>query len=209
MKPYMVSLISGGVDSAVLLWKYPGTIALTFDYGQTHKKEVEYAKRMCKRARVEEHIILDISDVFRKFSSALLHSKEIMNTKSTIVPNRNMIFMSIAAGLANSRDIHQISYGAHRTDAGSFPDCRLDFVDSIQTTIMLALDDLNFQVKAPFINLEKSDILQIGYKLGAPIHDTWSCYRGGEIHCGTCPACIERKKAFHKAGIVDETEYVS
>ena len=217
----VVSLLSGGIDSSTLLYwlkhYHEDVVALTILYGQKHLREVLSAQEIAKRCGVH-HKILDLISLREILSSALTREDiavpEVPETadyydtlQSTIVPNRNMILLSIAAGYAVSLGFDAVAYAAHWSDRGVYPDCRDIFVSSIEHTIRLATDNPSFRVLAPFISLDKSEIIRIGANLGVPYDLTWSCYRGEEIHCGTCSSCRERKRAFAEAGIPDPTEY--
>lgn len=201
-----VVLVSGGIDSTVLLnlRKDHIKLALWFDYGQTHHKELEYASIQCSKLGIPLKII-KIKDAIPDEGVALLGGAEITDTKSTVVPNRNMIFLSIAASHASVLGAEKILYGAHHAD-DPYPDCRPEFVDAMSFVLYKSLDEL-ISVEAPFIEITKGKIVSLAYSHGIDLSETWSCYRGGETHCGTCPACVERKKAFSESGFDDPTEY--
>src|SRR3990172_3595624 len=127
--------------------------------------------------------------------------------KTTIVPNRNSIFLSIAIGYAVSIAANYVFFGAHHSDRGVYPDCRREFVEAFEHAERLANDNLLLVIAAPFVNMSKSEIVKLGVELGVPYKETWSCYKGGRIHCGVCSSCRERKRAFQEAGVVDPTEY--
>lgn len=217
-----VIIVSGGIDSTTLLYK---TInkgydvrTLTFLYGQRHVKEVEYAERICSNLKVP-HKTVDLSSLKGLLSgSALTDSAvdvpEVPETaeyyetlQSTIVPNRNAIFLSVAIGYAVSIGAENVYFGAHFSDRGVYPDCRTEFVDAFQSAERLATDIPELTIKAPFVDSDKSEIVKLGHKLGVPFEDTWTCYKGGALHCGVCSSCRERKRAFLDAGVPDPTEY--
>ncbi|MER3446357.1 MAG: 7-cyano-7-deazaguanine synthase QueC [Candidatus Dadabacteria bacterium] len=221
-KKKAVIIVSGGIDSSTLIYKtiregYE-TYALTFMYGQKHKREIESARRVCDTLNVA-HRIIDISTLKEILSGSALTDWEIEipevpettkyyeTLKTTIVPNRNSIFLSIAIGYAVSIGANHVFFGAHHSDRGVYPDCRHEFVDAFQYAERLANDNSLLVVSAPFVNMNKSEIIKMGIELGVPYKETWSCYRGGEIHCGVCSSCRERKRAFQEAGIWDPTEY--
>jgi 7-cyano-7-deazaguanine synthase len=217
-----VAIVSGGIDSCTLLYDLLNqgfeTHALTFVYGQKHSKEIEAAKRITSKLQIE-HKIIDISAVKEILNSSALinanvpipevpESVEHYDTlQSTIVPNRNSIFLSLAIAFAVNIGANNVYYGAHASDRGVYPDCRREFVDAFAHAERLATDNFELKVEAPFVNSQKSDIVRLGNKLGVPFGITWSCYQGGDTHCGTCSSCRERKRAFVEADIKDPTEY--
>ena len=185
----VVGLLSGGIDSSTLLYwlkhYHEDVVALTILYGQKQRREVNAAKEIAKRCGVY-HKILDLTPLREVLSSALTHEDievpEVPETaehyetlKTTVVPNRNMILLSIAAGYAVSLGFDAVAYAAHWSDRGVYPDCRDVFVRSIEHTIRLAVDVPSFRVLAPFIFLDKSEIVKIGANLGVPYELTWSC----------------------------------
>jgi len=200
-----IILLSGGIDSTVLAYylkkrKYKLT-ALTFDYGQKHKREIQYA--MLTSALLDIPLfVLDIKEVFENFSSFLTNG-----TKETvIVPNRNMIFLSIAVGFAENKKINKVFYAAHKTDSPVFPDCRPEFVKTLSKACQLGTTQ-KVEIIAPFINLTKTDIIKIGRELKVPFENTYSCYVGNEKPCGKCLACKERLRAFKENNLKDPLEY--
>lgn len=218
----VVVIASGGVDSSTLLYKTVKedyeTYVLTFIYGQKHKREIESAKKICEGLNVH-HKVIDLSvlkDLL--FRSALTDSSveipEVPETaeyfetlKTTIVPNRNSIFLSIAIGYAVSIGANHVFFGAHHSDRGVYPDCRREFVETFEHAERLANDSSLLVVAAPFVNMTKSEIVKLGVEMGVPYKETWSCYKGGRIHCGVCSSCRERKRAFQEAAVLDPTEY--
>jgi 7-cyano-7-deazaguanine synthase len=210
-----VLLYSGGLDSTILLYwlkRSRPVIAVTFDYGQKHNKEISRAKEICEITRTNQSII-NLKPVFElmSHSSALLGNLVEMpdcnytdeSARKTIVPNRNMIFLSVGVGLAQSIGASQIFYGAHAGDHTIYPDCRKEFVDAMKTAIKLSTEWNQVELVAPFLNMTKADLISfaIQEKLDVPFDLTWSCYRGEEKPCGTCPTCREREEAFRLAGI--------
>jgi len=218
----VVSLLSGGIDSSTLLYwlKHQGyeVKALTIIYGQRHEREIYAARKIAYEADVEWRLI-DISGVRLVLRSALT-SEDIPipevpedaqyheALKSTVVPNRNMIFLSIAAAWAASLDYDAVAYAAHWSDRGVYPDCREKFVEAVEKALRLSLDHPGFRVLAPFVRCSKAEIVALGSSLGVPYEYTWSCYKGLEKHCGICSSCRERKRAFKEAGVHDPTEYM-
>jgi 7-cyano-7-deazaguanine synthase len=218
--PTDVVLLSGGMDSAVLLWHVKSMdyepFALSFDYGQRHKVELVRAKQLSSEAGVP-WMVADISAIqplIAKGSQTGLeqppdgHYTE-MSMKTTIVPNRNAIMLSIAVGFAVSHGMKRIWYAAHGGDHTIYPDCRPEFVKYFAEAMRLgnAWED-DIQVLAPFLEYSKSALVRIGVEYGVPFESTWSCYKGsGHSHCGTCGTCVERREAFQLAGVSDPTQY--
>jgi 7-cyano-7-deazaguanine synthase len=209
---------SGGLDSTVLLYqllKQGHTVkALSVHYGQKHSKELEYAKSICKELQVE-HQTADLQNLSFLFaSSSLVNPQRAISEKpydeaslkTTVVPNRNMIFLALATAWAISNQFNTVAYGAHASDGAVYPDCREVFTKALQEAIYLA-DWHSVQLHSPFVQLDKSDIVRLGAQLNVPFANTWSCYKGETIHCGRCGTCIQRRLAFHSAAIDDPTEY--
>ena len=222
MSEQAVIIVSGGIDSTTLLYKTLergyDVKTLTFLYGQRHVKEAEYAENICRSLSVP-HKTVDLSSMKELLAgSALTDSAvsvpEVPETaehyetlQATIVPNRNAIFLSVAVGYAVSLGAENIFFGAHFSDRGVYPDCRSEFVDAFQSAERLATDVPGLTIKAPFVDSDKSEIVKLGQGLGVPFKDTWTCYKGGRLHCGTCSSCRERKRAFRDSGVSDPTEY--
>ncbi|MEM4658158.1 MAG: 7-cyano-7-deazaguanine synthase QueC [Candidatus Methanosuratincola sp.] len=214
--------VSGGIDSTTLLYKALcdglEPFAITFIYGQKHSREIDCASTICKRLGVV-HKVLDLSPLREVFlGSALTDERvevpEVPETsnyqealKSTIVPNRNAIFLSVATGYAVSIGAKIVLFGAHSSDRGVYPDCRAEFVEAFTIAERIAIDDTDFAIRAPFVGMDKRDIVRLGASLGVPYECTWSCYKGGEVHCGVCSSCRERKRAFLEAEVRDPTTY--
>ncbi|HUI40183.1 MAG TPA: 7-cyano-7-deazaguanine synthase QueC [Methanothrix sp.] len=202
-----VLILSGGVDSTTLLYKMLNegyqVQALTFNYAQRHRKEIDCARWIADRLSVP-HRVLDLRSVFEALGdSALLGGKDVPKchyteeaAKQTIVPNRNMIFLSVASGYAEAREIPEVFYAAHRNDSTIYPDCRAEFVEALAPAIRLATAWHPVELKAPFVNMTKAEIVSLGLELKVPYEHTWSCYRGEEKPCRFCPTCIEREEAF-------------
>lgn len=213
----IIVCLSGGMDSATLLGMarhYENeVVAISFLYGQRHRKELEAARVLAEWYGVE-HQVLDLrkADVFS--GSALTSSDievpeghyEAESMKATVVPNRNMVFLSLATALAISRGFDKVGYAAHSGDHAIYPDCRIDFINAMRTAIALASSD-TIQLWTPFDAFAKADIARLGKTIGVPYHRTWSCYKGEDLHCGKCGTCVERLEAFEKAGYSDEVEY--
>lgn len=209
-----VIILSGGVDSTTLLYKLLQdgwqVDALTFNYAQRHRKEIDCASAIAARLAVP-HRIVDLSGLAGLLGdSALLGKKEVPNchyteeaARITVVPNRNMIMLSVAAGYAEAHEIPEVYYAAHRNDSTIYPDCRAEFIEALRPAIRLATAWHPVQLQAPFAAMSKAEIVELGLELGVPYEMTWSCYRGKERPCRSCPTCIEREEAFAVNGRID------
>ena len=209
-----VLILSGGVDSTTLLYKMVdegyNVHALTFNYAQRHKKEIDCAKRIAAKLQVIHHIV-DLRSLARFLGgSALLGGKDVPSchyteeaARQTIVPNRNMIMLSIASGYAEAENVPGVFYAAHKNDSTIYPDCRAEFVEALKPAIRLATAWHPVELHAPFVDLTKAEIVKIGLDLKVPYQLTWSCYKGEEVPCHACPTCIEREEAFQINGTVD------
>lgn len=211
-----VIIVSGGMDSITLLYDKKDEIALgiSFDYGSNHNaKEIPFAEMHCKRLGIK-HITINLDFMHQYFKSSLLQGAEAIpeghyadeNMKSTVVPFRNGIMLSIAIGIAESNQLKKVLIANHGGDHTIYPDCRPQFIQAIDAAAN-AGTFVNVRVEAPYTNITKGDIARIGKQLGLDYTETWSCYKGGEKHCGKCGTCIERKEALQEAGIHDATEY--
>ena len=211
-------IVSGGMDSITLLYDKKDNIALalSFDYGSNHNsREIPYAQLHCQRLGIR-HIVIPIDFMHQYFTSSLLEGAEAIpdghyadeNMKSTVVPFRNGIMLSVAIGIAESNGLKKVLIANHGGDHAIYPDCRPDFISAINKAAMSGTY-LNVEVDAPYTNISKTDIARRGLALGIDYSETWSCYKGGAVHCGTCGTCVERKEALHDAGIDDKTEYIS
>lgn len=212
-------LLSGGMDSTTAIAKYTAmrheVSAVGFNYGQRHSKELEAAKAVAEFYNIDL-TILDLTGAAAAFAgSALTGGGEVPlghyedeSMKKTVVPNRNMIMLSLAAGLAISRGMGRVVYAAHAGDHAIYPDCRPEFLHAVDLAVNLGNYDGPL-LEAPFIDMTKADIAFFGYQLNAPLHLSWSCYKGEEYHCGQCGTCVERREAFDVASIADPTIYQS
>lgn len=205
-----ILVLSGGMDSTTLLYDRIDQIALavTFDYGSRHNaREIECAKKNCEILGVE-HIVIPLEFMGKYFKSSLLIGGEEIpeghyaddNMKSTVVPFRNGIMLSIAAGLAESRGLTKVMLANHGGDHAIYPDCRPSFIDAMSEAIKQGTYE-GITIDAPYTNITKSDIARIGKRLGMDYSLTYSCYKGGEKHCGKCGTCVERMEALRDAGI--------
>ncbi len=211
-----VIIVSGGMDSITLLYDHKDEIALgiSFDYGSNHNaREIPFAKIHCERLGIK-HITINLDFMHQYFKSSLLDGAEAIpeghyaddNMKSTVVPFRNGIMLSIAIGIAESNNLDQVFIANHGGDHTIYPDCRPEFIKAIDAAATAGTYN-NVKVVAPYTKITKSDIARIGKKLGIDYTETWSCYKGGEVHCGKCGTCVERKEALAEAGIEDKTIY--
>lgn len=214
----VVVLVSGGMDSVTALHaaarEHEVVAGLSFDYGSKHNhRELPFADWHCRQLAVPHEIVaLEFMD--RLFKSDLLKSGgaipeghyEAENMKRTVVPFRNGILLSIAAGYAESAGAEGLVIAAHSGDHAIYPDCREDFMRPMAGAIR-AGTYAGIEVLRPFIDLRKEGIAAIGAGLGVDFARTWSCYKGGEAHCGECGTCVERKEAFALAGLPDPTVY--
>lgn len=209
-------ILSGGMDSVTLLYarKDDISLAVTFDYGSNHaKREIECALYHCEKLGIE-HIIIPLDFMHQYFKSSLLQGKDAIpeghyaaeNMKSTVVPFRNGIMLAIACGLAESRDLGRVYIANHAGDHAIYPDCRATFIESMSEAMAYGTYK-HIKIAAPFTSLTKGDIAHIGTELGVDYTHTYSCYKGGEKHCGKCGTCVERKEAFEMANIDDPTDY--
>ncbi len=209
-------VLSGGLDSTTLLYDYADSIALavTFQYGSNHnKREAAFAKYHCDKLGIE-HIEIDLAFMGKYFKSSLLDGADAIpegnydedNMKSTVVPFRNGIMLSVAAGLAESRGLKNVMMANHSGDHAIYPDCRPEFVKAMTGAIEAGTYE-GVKLVAPYTDITKADIVSRGAKLGIDYSKTYSCYKGGEHHCGVCGTCRERKEAFTLAGVKDDTIY--
>lgn len=218
MEKDSVIIVSGGMDSTTLLYDWQERIALavSFDYGSNHNaNEIPLARMHCRRLGIE-HLTIALDFMHQYFSSSLLAGGQAIpeghyaaeNMKSTVVPFRNGIMLSIAAGLAESRSLSYVLMASHGGDHTIYPDCRADFVSAMSRATRLGTWP-GIEVLAPYTGLDKTGIALIGKRLGIDYSQTWSCYKGGDKHCGKCGTCVERREALCAAGIDDTTDYLS
>ena len=217
MKEKVVVIYSGGMDSFTVLHKaieqgkevYP----LTFNYGQRHSKEIEYAANVCKELGVP-HKVVDISAINQLMAGSSLTSDidipeghyEEESMKSTMVPNRNMVLLSMAIAYAVSLDAGAVYYGAHSGDHAIYPDCRPEFVEKMNDVSQIANYD-PVDIVSPYIKDDKIGILRDGLRMGLDYGKSWTCYNGREKACGQCGSCQERLEAFELNGVIDPLSY--
>jgi 7-cyano-7-deazaguanine synthase len=215
----VVLIHSGGLDSTVLLYKLRAdgheVRCLGIDYGQRHRRELDAGQAICRDLEIE-YRSADLRGIRPLLAGSALtddvpvpdgyYTDETM--KATVVPNRNMIMLATAIGWAVSLEYDAVAYAAHAGDHAIYPDCRPEFVAAMRNVARLC-DWRPIELLTPFVSMSKAEIVALGNRLGVPFERTWSCYKGGQIHCGTCGTCVERREAFHKAGIADPTAYLA
>lgn len=213
-----VVLFSGGLDSTVLTYHLLRENAelklLSIDYGQRHQRELSASTQIALSLGLP-HTILKLPMLAELLGGSALTDPSIPlpeghyaeeSMKATVVPNRNMILLSLAAGHAISLQFNTVAYAAHAGDHTIYPDCRPEFADALDRTLKLA-DWSEITLHRPFVKWSKEDLVRRGKELAVPFEKTWSCYAGGEFHCGKCGTCVERKEAFELVGLLDPTEY--
>lgn len=215
----VVVLLSGGLDSTVALYKMLDdgfdVSAISFDYGQRHSRELDAAATIARTLRIRWNVV----EIKHRNYPLFKGSSQTDNVpvphghyadasmRVTVVPNRNMIMLSIAAAWAISLGCSAVCYAAHAGDHAIYPDCRPEFVHAMSDALQAASYDHKPYLMAPFIGDSKADIVRLGAKLVVPFEHTWSCYEGRTRHCGKCGTCVERREAFQVADVADPTEY--
>jgi 7-cyano-7-deazaguanine synthase len=219
-KALAVLAFSGGMDSTTLAAHYSSNgyqlLLLSFDYGQRHTRELFSAKAVADWFDAEHHVV-DLSGVGALLPGSALTDYSVPvpdghyaaeSMRATVVPNRNMIMASAAIGIASARKASLVAMGIHAGDHAVYPDCRPGFIDALRQCTNYALEGFSTpRIEAPFLTWSKTQIAQHAHALSAPLFLSWSCYRGEEIHCGTCGTCVERREAFTLASLPDPTEY--
>lgn len=211
-----ILVLSGGMDSTTMLYDYRDRIAVavTFDYGSNHnRREADCARYNCEKLGIE-YVEIPLEFMHAYFKSSLLDGADALpeghyaadNMKSTVVPFRNGIMLAIACGLAASRGLRHVMIANHGGDHTIYPDCRPEFIDNMSRAMGYGTFE-NITILAPYTDITKGDIARIGKRLGVDYSHTYSCYKGGEKHCGKCGTCVERKEAMQEAGIEDPTVY--
>ncbi|MFY9606761.1 MAG: 7-cyano-7-deazaguanine synthase QueC [Thermoplasmata archaeon] len=220
-----IVLLSGGLDSSTVLAlaKERGyeIAALTFDYGQKHIRELNSARKIAKHFKVKEHIVVPLNVGSLLKSSLTRNSMSIPQNRtkeeissevpSTYVPARNIVFLSIAASIAESRGAKAIFIASNSIDFSGYPDCTPEFISAFQRTLDVGTksgrEGRGIRVEAPIITKSKAEIVREAVRLKVPLEDTWSCYKGGVKACGRCDSCLLRLKGFSEAGLIDPLEY--
>ena len=220
-----VVLLSGGLDStttlACAISKGYDVVPLTVRYGQRHSRELESAKAVAKHYGVKRHVILDMDLSFLRGSALTCSDVAVPLRDSaegigsdipvTYVPARNIVMLSLAAGLCETEGGEAIFIGANAIDYSGYPDCRPEFFRAFQEVLRVGtksgVEGRPIAIEAPILRMTKAGIVKLGKELDAPLHLTWSCYQGGEKACGHCDSCLLRMKGFEEAGFTDPVEY--
>ncbi|MBW3634868.1 MAG: 7-cyano-7-deazaguanine synthase QueC [Armatimonadetes bacterium] len=222
MKKRAIAIVSGGLDSVTLAHLLASQgyelHILAFDYGQKHSKELQYARDCATRLGAAFNLV-DLRSLAPLIGGSALTDRSVAvphghyaaeNMAVTVVPNRNAIFLSLAYGAAVSREAQLVAIGVHGGDHPIYPDCRPEFLEIFEKMEKKAIEgfgDKELKLYAPFSKTDKAGIVRQGAKIGVPFAQTWSCYEGGEVHCGRCATCFERREAFAKANVADPTIY--
>ncbi|MFG3253255.1 7-cyano-7-deazaguanine synthase QueC [Streptomyces sp. NPDC048172] len=221
---HAVVIASGGLDSsaaAYLLAAQGASVSLlSFDYGQRHRKELDSAAAIADQLGAV-HDVVDLTSVGRLLAGSALTDPAVdvpsghytdASMGITVVPNRNAIMLEVAVGVAVAAEADAVAFGAHTGDHAVYPDCRADFFEKLTESVRAGNEGFlapGFQLVAPFLHVTKADIVETAARLNLPFHLTWSCYRGEDLHCGTCGTCSERREAFAEAGVSDPTPYAT
>jgi 7-cyano-7-deazaguanine synthase len=216
--------LSGGLDSSTLLWLYKSqgyeVSAINFDYGQKHIKERDSAMAICEALNCPLHLV-DLRSITQLITNSSLTNSDIPvpdghysseNMKATVVPNRNAILLAVAYAHAVNINAEFLCIGVHSGDHFIYPDCRESFITSLKESFRIGNEGFGsplLEIVAPFNNMTKTDIVKLGSGIGVPFEKTWSCYKGQDLHCGTCGTCYERIEAFRDSGVSDPTIYQS
>ena len=216
-KEKVVAIMSGGMDSVTLVYDLVNqgydVNVLSFDYNQKHKKELQCAKKTCEKLNLP-HKIANLK-ILNEIAPSALTRKDWKvpegnyadeNMKQTVVPNRNMVMLSLAVSYAIGLGAKKVFYGAHAGDHTIYPDCRLEFVEAMQKAVSLC-DWKKVKLVAPYLKKDKGDIAKKGKDLNVDYSLTWTCYKGGKKACGVCGSCSERLEAFAKAKMTDPIQY--
>jgi 7-cyano-7-deazaguanine synthase len=217
-----VVVVSGGLDSTTLAYHLiDGGYRLrlmSVDYGQRHRRELDFAVALARRLGVPQDVV-DLRSVGRLLAGSALTDATVAvpdghytdaSMRITVVPNRNALLLDVAVGVAAAHGASAVAFGAHHGDHAIYPDCREEFVAAFEHSARVATEGFvpeGFRVLAPFLTWTKAEIVRRGAQLGVPFADTWSCYRGEAVHCGTCGTCTERREAFALAEVTDPTDY--
>lgn len=218
---HVVVVASGGLDSTAAMALHHAigdTItAVTIDYGQRHRREIDAARAVADHY-LADHVVVDLAALGTVLSGSALTDPAAVDVPhghyaapsmaATVVPNRNAILANVAVGVAVARKADAVVLGVHAGDHPIYPDCRPEFIDALQTCVAAATAGYHTpRVEAPFVHWSKTGIARLAARLQAPIELTWSCYEGGDLHCGRCGTCVERKEALQQAGVLDLTRY--
>lgn len=213
-----IVLLSGGLDSATLLAKLVAekrrVLALGVDYGQRHSREIDAARALAAHYGVE-YRLADLRAVSAFFGKNSLTDASVpvyegaydeTGMKTTVVPARNLLLISLATSWAIAEKCDTVAYAAHGGDHAIYPDCREEFAEKLDAVVRVS-DWHPVRLERPFVGMSKAEIVALGARLGVPFSLTWSCYNGGEKHCAKCSTCVERAAAFREAGVPDPTIY--
>ncbi|MCE4942277.1 MULTISPECIES: 7-cyano-7-deazaguanine synthase QueC [Streptomyces] len=216
-----VVVLSGGLDSTTLMAHYAALqyrlIAVTVDYGQRHHREIDAARAVAAHFGAEHHVV-DLRGYGALLRGSALTDDRVsvpdghyaeQSMRATVVPNRNAVLANVAVSIGVAHRASVVALGMHAGDHFIYPDCRPEFVAALRELVATANEGFAVpQVEAPFLSWAKTDIATHGVRLGAPLELSWSCYKGGDRHCGTCGTCYERREAFRNAGLADPTGYL-
>ncbi len=222
-RPRAVVLLSGGLDSstvlAIALERGFEVTAITVDYGQRHARELDSARAVAEGMGVRDHLFLRVG-LGEELDSSLTRMEQDVpmdrdidgvGIPSTYVPSRNIVFLSIAASIAESRGAEAIFIAANAVDFSGYPDCTPEFMEAFQKVLDVGTkagrDGRGIRVEAPVLRMTKAQIVVEAARLGVPLALTWSCYKGGERACGRCDSCRLRLRGFSEAGLDDPLEY--
>lgn len=220
-----VAIVSGGLDSITMVYdllsRGAKVRALSFNYGQRHSKELDAANAVLTDLGVWHEVIslTDFGYAISRSDSSLVNSHvevpegsyDEESMKTTVVPNRNMVMLSIACGVAIADKAQFVATAVHAGDHTIYPDCRPDFIGRFESAVRVGNEGFihpDFEIRTPYLYKSKADIAKRAGQLKVPIERTWSCYKGGAYHCGRCGTCVERLEAIYIAGIPDETVYL-
>lgn len=209
-----VVVLSGGLDSTTLLYHLIDegheVKALSINYQQKHSKELGFAKSICEHVGIE-HRLVELQGLSAVLNNNALTNSEIDvptgeyqegTIQVTTVPNRNMIFLAVAIGWAADLKFNGVAFGAHAGEHTNYPDCKRPFAEAMNAAALVC-DWSPIEVRAPFIDWNKGQIVKRGLELGVPFEKTWSCYNGGENPCGECSTCVDRRLAFEQCNVLD------
>jgi 7-cyano-7-deazaguanine synthase len=218
-----IVVLSGGLDSTVLAyWLRKEGVSLTaisVDYGQRHRKELDHAAHIAGLLQITHHLV-DLTSATALLRGSALTDETVPvpdghyaaeTMRSTVVPNRNALILDLAVALGVTVKADLVAFGAHAGDHAVYPDCRPEFFLPYEQAVRAGNSGFvaeEFAVLAPFLSWSKTDIVVAGAALNVPFESTWSCYKGGELHCGSCGTCTERREAFRDAGVPDPTSYL-
>lgn len=219
---HVVAIVSGGMDSVTLAYwlaqRHDQLTLVSVDYGQRHVREIDCAAKAASALGARHHVV-DLRSITALLTGSALTDDAVAvpdghyaadTMRATVVPNRNAMLLDVATAVAVAAGARAVATGVHAGDHAIYPDCRPAFIGAYETMARIANEGFavpDFHVLAPFVTISKADICAIGDELGVPWADTWSCYKGGDRHCGTCGTCVERIEAFDLAEVHDPTGY--